>query len=405
MSDEMDVLFDHRLRSTLHAASLPPAPASLRDALDDLPRTIGTPRRSLPRRVAWGALAASIAVVAFVAWGAIFGQGVVGPGGEATPTPTASPSPAPSPTPEASSSTYDATRSASSPDVADGTIGGEQVIVVGYYSDLRRSPVPCPSFSGAALELGCFDLRQGITDAEVPVGAFVEGRFESTQAPVVHPYWPPSLASDPEATALLEVTSATAEGSAVPVSVTIIGHFDDPLAADCPPDADPPCADRFVVDDVIAFDAPAAASAAAAAPSGSPFPFDSPPPPPTWMENCTQPRDPDTARPGDPVDPALSSEGWVSKSEVPFDFPTHDQVPEMVYFGIVAEAMPLGIWMDDPAAPGERFRWWGTATCVATDSWIAYGWLPGTTFRVYEDGHRVDGGDPFDALPTAAPVP
>ena len=46
MSDEMDVLFDHRLRSALHSASLPPAPASLHGALDDLPRTARAPRRS-----------------------------------------------------------------------------------------------------------------------------------------------------------------------------------------------------------------------------------------------------------------------------------------------------------------------------------------------------------------------
>jgi hypothetical protein len=95
----------------------------------------------------------------------------------------------------------------------------------------------------------------------------------------------------------------------------------------------------------------------------------------------------------------------VPKAEVPFDFPTGEHVPEMVYFGIVDGAIPLGIWIDDPAAPAERFRWWGRATCVATDEWISYGWLPGTTFRVYEDGRRVDGGDPFDPLPTPTPAP
>ena len=45
MSDEMDVLFDHRLRNALHGTSLPAAPASLRSALEDL---LGPAARSWP---------------------------------------------------------------------------------------------------------------------------------------------------------------------------------------------------------------------------------------------------------------------------------------------------------------------------------------------------------------------
>ena len=83
MSDEMDVLFDHRLRNALHGTSLPPAPASLRVALEDLPRTAGgTTARSVPRRTAGAALAAGLAAVAVLGGAAIFGLGGFGPAGE-----------------------------------------------------------------------------------------------------------------------------------------------------------------------------------------------------------------------------------------------------------------------------------------------------------------------------------
>ena len=90
MSDEM---FDQRLRNALHGSSLPAAPASLRSALDDLPRTArGTTDRSVPRRTAGAALAAGLAAVAVLGGAAVFGLGGFGPAGETTPTPSPSPS-------------------------------------------------------------------------------------------------------------------------------------------------------------------------------------------------------------------------------------------------------------------------------------------------------------------------
>jgi hypothetical protein len=401
MSDDMDTLFDHRLRSALHGSSLPPAPATLHDFLDDLPRTAAAPRRSVPRWATIGALAAGLGVVAVVGWGAIFGQGGFGPGGEPTPTPIVSPSASPSPTPESSSDTYPAYVAGELLDRrADGTIGGEQVILIGFYSDLRRSPVPCPSLSAATLELGCFDRRQGVTGADAAVGAFVDGQFEPTQAPVVHPYWPESLAADPEAAALLGLTAA---GPVAPVAVTLIGHFDDPLAADCPADASPPCADRFVVDDVLLFTDPTPTPTPATA--ATPFPIDSPPPPPTWMDGCTSDRFQDGPLPGDPIDPPYAQAGWIPKSDIPFEFFAAEMLPEFVYYAVVEGDFPLSIWIDDPQAPGERFRWWGTAACIAYPDGIFPTWVPGSTYRRYEDGRRVDGGDPRDPPPTPSAAP
>ena len=410
MNDEMDMLFEHRLRNAFHAVSLPPAPDPLRAALEDLPRVSTQHTRAVPRGAAMVALAAGFAVVAFVAWGAIFGQGSVGPGGVATPTPSVSPSPSPSTSPSSSLVTvYPVDQLLTLR--ADGSIGGESVDVVGWFSDFRSStdttgvPLdPCPDPT-AALELTCQELRQGVAQNEALVGSHVDGAWVPNvdAGAVLHPYWPRSLQGNPRITALFSIAPPDPRIPMPPIFVMLNGHFDDPLAADCPTDASPPCADRFVVDDVISVDDPFAVASPAA--SGSPFPFDSPPPPPSWMANCTKPRSQEASEPGDPVDPALSSQGWMRKTEVPFLFFGLERAAEMVYVGIVEGDFPLGIWIEAPEGSGQRYRWWGTSTCVADANGISYGWLPGTTYRVYEDGHRVDGGDPFDPPPTATPAP
>ena len=410
MTDEKDVLFEHRLRNAFHAVSLPPAPDGLRAALEDLPRLSTSPTRAVPRWAATGALAAGLAVVAFVAWAAIFGQGGVGPGVAPTPTPSVSPSPSPTPSPTSSLVTvYPVEQLVAMR--ADGSIDGESVDVVGWFSDARfftdTSGVPfdpCPS-PRSALELTCQELRQGVTQNEALIGSYVEGGWVPNveAGAVLHPYWPRSLQGNPQVTTLFSIAPPDPGTPMRPIFVMLNGHFDDAQAADCPADAAPPCADRFVVDDVISVDDPFAV--VSPAPSGSPFPFDSPPPPPVWMANCTKPRSQEPPEPGDPVDPGLSSQGWMRKSDVPFEYFGSEMAAEMVYVGIVEGDFPLGIWIEAPAGSGQRYRWWGTSTCVSDANGIWYSWLPGTTYRVYQDGHRVDGGDPFDPMPTATPAP
>lgn len=408
MSDEMDILFEHRLRSAFHAAGLPPAPATLRDVLDDLPRTAARPRRSVPRWAAMGALAAGFAVVAFVAWGAIFGQGGFGPGGEATPTPTASPSPSSSPSPSPTSSPVTVY---SVPQLlegrADGSIVGGPVDLWGFYSDLRGWPADaCPTPALTALELSCLDRRQGLVEglveAEAFVGTVVDGRWMPTSDPVVHPFWPLTLRDNPRMVEFFSVAPPD-PFSPKPIFVLLTGHFDDPLAADCPTDASPPCTDRFVVDDIIQFDDPYATPTPA--PSGTPFPFDSPPPPPSWMDNCTRPRAEPGNEPGDPVDPGYASAGWILKSEIPFEFFGTEVLQEVVYYAVIDGDFPVSDWSQPVTGTDEDFRWWGQAVCIADENGIFYTWVPGSTYRLYRDGHRVDGGDPHDPLPSPTPAP
>jgi hypothetical protein len=200
----------------------------------------------------------------------------------------------------------------------------------------------------------------------------------------------------PRVAALLDV-AVHDPATTKPMFVFLAGHFDDVRAADCPPAARPRCADRFVVDDVIQFDDPYAVPSPT--PRATPFPFGSPPPAPASMASCTAPRSPESALPGDPP-LVLESEGWVAKSDLAFDFVGSEIAADVLYVGTVAGDVPLGAWLDD--ADG-RYRWWGRSVCAADANGIHFAWLPGSTFRVYDDGRRVDGGDPFEGLPSVEP--
>jgi hypothetical protein len=292
-----------------------------------------------------------------------------------------------------------------------GSIGSDPVILVGWYSDFRGSVQDsCPLPTGADLELGCLDERQGVLDTDAGVGTFVDGSWVPKGEPVVHPYWPPAISSDPGVAALLAVTPPGSSRPR-PIFVLLRGHFDDPLAAACGADTADACADRFVVDEVIQFEDPY--QSPTPVPSPTPFPFDSPPPPPAWITggNCVAPRSESGVRePGDPVDPGFRRAGWIPTADIPYTLPFgYEILPDVVYYVEIEGDFPLGGWRDAGGEatgdPADDFRWWGRATCIAGGRGVFTGWLPGTTYRLYRDGRRVDGGDPLDPLPSLTPDP
>ena len=375
MSDEMDLGFDTLIRRTLHSAELPAAPASLHRALDDLPRTAVAPGPASRHRLTVGLLAAGIVVIAVVSLNGLLGQPATGPGPGANQTP----SPTPRPTATPFSSTYPAySVETLLSGRADGTIGDDPAIVYGWYTDLRDVIAdPCPTPDSSDVGSRCLDLRQGLVDGEGTVGMIVDGHWSQNSSPALHPVWPDRLRDDPRAARFFAITGHE-QRDRQPIFVLMTGHF---------------AGDAFVVDEILQFDDPylAATPAPSATPTGPPGSL---PPPPARMTSCTEPRAPEAAASGDPIPRRLSSEGWVAKEDVPFPFLGAPVAEAMVYFGIVEGDIPLGIWIDDPDGQG-RFRWWGTATCVADANGIFFGWLPGSTYRIFDDGHRVDGGDPL----------
>ena len=261
------------------------------------------------------------------------------------------------------------------------------------------------------LELGCQDVRQGIAENDALIGGFSEEGLwtpDPDAGAVIHPYWPPDvLRDDPEARRLFAAAPEDPHAPRRPSLIIVNGHFDDPRAADCPADASPPCGDRFVVDDVISFEDPyASAESQAPRASATPFPFDSPPPPPSWMTNCGQSRSATGPEPGDPVDWGYAREGWIPRAELPFEFLGSELLPDVVYYAEVEPDIPLGAWQEPVTGTADDYRWWGTSVCVmAEETGIFYTWVPGSTYKLYRDGRRVDGGDPFNSLPSATPAP
>jgi len=402
MSDEM---FDQRLRNSLHATSLPAAPASLHSVLEDLPRTAGgTTARSVPRWTAGAALAAGLAAVAVLGGAAILGLGGLGPAGNSTPT--TSPSASPSATPSPSSKTFDVLSTAQILERrANGTLGSERIGVWGYFSEIPLDPCPSPAVEPAE----CENVRRGIAENEALIGALnEEGVWTPNPAAgaILNVYWPPDKPLDPEAVGLLSIAPVDPATRLKPSLVIINGHFVEPRKLECPNVAGPPpCVDRFDVDDVISFDDPYASASARPEASATPFPFESPPPPPNWMANCSQPRSPDGAEPGDPTEIRYSREGWIPKTELPFEFIGSELLPDVVYYAEVEGDIPLGAWQEPVTGTADDYRWWGTSVCVATEANIVYTWVPGSTYRLYRDGRRVDGGDPFNPAPSSTPAP
>ena len=275
--------------------------------------------------------------------------------------------------------------------------------------DLQGNPLdPCPSPT-AELELGCQDARQGIAQNDVLIGAFSEDGLwtpDPAAGVVLHPYWPPGiLRDDPEAIGLFSVAPPDLSAPPKTIFVLLNGHFDDPRAAECSASASPPCIDRFVVDDVISFDDPYASTRASPDASATPFPFDSPPPPPSSMANCSQPRAATGPEPGDPVDFGYAREGWIPRAELPFEFLGSELLPAVVYYAQVDPDIPFGPWQEPVTGTADDFRWWGTSVCVASENGIFYTWVPGSTYKLYRDGRRVDGGDPFDPPLSTPSVP
>ena len=156
---------------------------------------------------------------------------------------------------------------------------------------------------------------------------------------------------------------------------------------------------------MISFDDPYASASASPEASATPFPFDSPPPPPSSMANCSQPRAATGPEPGDPVDFGYAREGWIPRAELPFEFLGSELLPAVVYYAEVDPDIPFGPWQEPVTGTANDYRWWGTSVCVASENGIFYTWVPGSTYKLYRDGRRVDGGDPFDPPPSASPAP
>lgn len=164
---------------------------------------------------------------------------------------------------------------------ASGRIGDEPVALRGFWTnrDLLHTCVP-PQTPPGELQIRCHDGEWGITERDEPIGTLtVDSRFLPPDGPALTPFVDDALARR-----LFTLPFINGQHYP-PVPIVVVGHFDDPRADDCEPDARQLCRDRLVVDEIVEFD-PQAVPTPGVTPSPTPFPFDDPPSAPFAAAKC-----------------------------------------------------------------------------------------------------------------------
>lgn len=266
---------------------LPAAPSSLRLGIDALP--VQAPIHVRGTRGSRSVLAAALLgalLVGVVAMALTRDQASIAPGTTPSPTapPTSSATSNATPTPD---NQVDGLTILSVSDVLEGRssgeIGGQPFALRGYWTGVlyAHSCAP-PSEQPGDLEIYCHDGEFGITEQDEPfITVTVDSRAIPHSGPGITPY-----VREPEATRLYSAPGIVNGQPYPPVPIVVIGHFDDPEAADCRPQARQICLDRFVLDQIVEFD-PQAVPTPGVTPSPTPFPFADPPPAPFTADRCS----------------------------------------------------------------------------------------------------------------------
>jgi hypothetical protein len=252
-----------------------------------------------------------------------------------------------------------------------GDLEGGPYALTGYWTNrvIMHSCAP-PNSPPGELQVRCHDGEWGITEANEPIGDLtVDGRWIEATSAHLTPY----IASDDEEVGAPLFREEIINGQRpLPVPIVVIGHFDDPRAADCQPEAVQLCADRFVIDRIVDFH-PEAVPTPGITPPPSPFPFDSPPPAPFDAAECAG-------------DVPYSFVGWIPGDELGLD----RAVPTTAFAAITRDPIRQTGWQED-ADTGERYRFYGRRVCFAAeweDGSMGIDIVPGSAYREWEDGHK-----------------
>lgn len=373
--------FEHDLRERLQGARLPVAPDGLARALDSIVAT-PVPRRRGGRR--------PIALLAVAAVLAGSGMLIVAGGGRlslpnlllpnAVVSDEASSPPATSPVWTASfPAEVDGHDVHSVSELlaarAAGQLSGGPIALAGYWSYLLVGhSCGAPQGDPGELEIYCHDGEFGITERNEPSAILTrESLLLRAEGPMVTPWVSETL--------LRTIVLAPVNGQMFPpVPILVLGHFDDPRAAQCRPAARALCEDRFVIDELVDFDV-AAVATPGVSPTPTAFPFDAPPAARFEASQCLPP--------GWDQTPEFSFVGWKSGQELDLTS-QRDFSAETLYVAIAKDIGPLGDWFMLPGDDRES-RSMGRLVCLSGE-WeppggaVYYDSVAGTTFRVYRDG-------------------
>ena len=240
MTDDLEL----RLRESFAAAKLPSAPPSLARTLVELSIEPEYAPRRQPRWALLGVLVGGLLLVGFTGTILLLGQGGAAgnaaPRGSPTTQPTSTRADSPSPSPDVLEGVPEYSVSGLQKAMAGPDRPTGRIALRGYWTD-RTESHHCAFFehSEANLEGYCHDGEYGITELDLPI---------TFPGPSLTPWLPEdikrTLFSLPFITRL----------QYPPIPIVVIGHVDDPRAADCNDSFRQICLDRFVVEQLVSFD-------------------------------------------------------------------------------------------------------------------------------------------------------
>ena len=252
-----------------------------------------------------------------------------------------------------------------------GTLGDHPVAISGFWSgQMVMHSCAAPNGRTGELENYCHDGEFGLTELDEHIEVVDQHGFVTVgTGPKLTPFVGNDLAG---ADALFNLPYVNGQ-LFPPVPIVVVGHFDDPRAADCRPVTRQLCKERLVLDRIVSFD-PGSLPTPAPTPTPTPFPFADPPPAPYAVADCVG-------------DNPTSFVGWKSLRELGIDLSLPDEVQFIV---IARDPIPIGDWFDDPN-DGSRYRLWGQRVRYGSQfepGAIGFTALPATEFREYPDGHH-----------------
>lgn len=269
---------------------------------------------------------------------------------------------------------------------AAGRLADGRAAIRGWWSNGQVGHSCVPSIEPVGeLELRCQDGEFGITELDEPIFVIDMSSGLVTyeaQGPHLSPY----VANELEGIADLFGLPIVNGQRYPPVPILVVGHFDDPRAAQCRAAARQICLDRLVVDRIVEFSPESVPTPGVTVP---PTAFPDPPPSPLFdAVACAG-------------DVPYSFVGWTTTAalELPYDRPGH------VFAMVTKDPVLLTAdgWEDDPNGSGHQFQIWGPKICIAEEApghqgEMGFGSVPAGTYVLWDDGLRVPGSDPVRPL-------
>ena len=362
MTDDLD----DRLRRDLTRAELPRAPERLRVRLravvsTDSSQVGGTVRRPAPR------LVLGLAAILMVGVGLV-SLAVIG---RRTPPTTVDGMPV-------------MTVSEAIAAHQRGTLPDGRAAIRGFWSVGEMGHMCASARAGAPpgeLEIYCHDGEYGIAERDEPM--FVVDQFGYVTYEAKGPHLSPWVSGEVEGVDGLFGLPRINGQQYPPVPIVVVGHFDDPRAAQCRPENHQLCLNRLVIDRIVEFDVGSVPT-----PGVTPEPTAFPEPPPSALfgpEACAG-------------NVPYSFTGWTTTQalELPFDRPGH------VYAMVTRDVILLtdGGWQDDPNGSDHQFQIWGQKICVAEEDphdsgAMSFDSVPSSTYVLWDDGARTPGNNPL----------